>query len=261
MSEKRMTNYTDYLHLEALLEAQQPLSDHPDELHFILIHQIHELWFKLALHHLERACTAMQQDEILEAVRLIGQVSAIFENARHTAEHLHTLPPMAFHQFRQLLAPGSGLQSYQFREIEFLAGLRDKRHVEWVRRQLAKDSHWETVHRRLDEPSIHDVFIELLTRHQVPDIASIYADPPTYPEFYALADTLSILDQTVQRWRYSHIHLVQRTIGAGVMGTGGTTHDYLVSTLQWQLFPELWEARNILSSRFDESQETVSQKG
>jgi tryptophan 2,3-dioxygenase len=249
--------YADYLQLDVLLNAQRPLSDHPDELHFIIIHQVHELWFKLAILHLERARIAMQKDELSGATRLIHQVIGIFENSRQTAEHLHSLPPMAFHQFRQLLAPGSGLQSYQFREIEFLAGLRDPRHINWTQRQLATDDQWKQVAKRLEEPSIAETFDKLIERHPVLDIPTLYAMPHDYPELYSLADALSAFDHQLQRWRYSHIHLVQRTIGSGAIGTAGTTHDYLLSTLKWQLFPSLWDARNELTQRVDRGEISV----
>lgn len=245
------TNYADYLQLPTLLEAQKPLSDHPDELHFIIIHQIHELWFKLALHHLERARTAMQTDDLLEASRLIEQVINIFENARTTVENLHSLPPMAFHQFRELLAPGSGMQSFQFRELEFLVGLRDEQHINWVHRQLAKESHWEQVHRRLDEPSLQDALAEVFVRHHIQDVVDIYANPTQYPQLFQLCEDLSRFDHKILLWRQSHIQLVERTIGAGVMGTGGTTHEYLVATMRKPFFPQLWEARNALTRRIN----------
>jgi len=251
------TNYADYLLLDNLLTAQKPLSSNPDELHFIVIHQIHELWFKLALHHLVRAREAMQSDHLIEASRLIEQVYEIFENLMLTARHLHTLPPMAFHKFRSLLAPGSGLQSYQFREIEFLAGLRDQRHVEWVKRVLAKDSQFETVARRLEEPSLSETFNDVLTRYAIPDVAEIYAHPNQNPDIYRLADALSVLDQRVLDWRVTHIQLVERTIGTGTVGTGGTMHNYLQATLQARFFPDLWEARNVLSQRVDDGVEEV----
>lgn len=243
--------YDEYLKLDVLLAAQQPVSQHPDELHFIIIHQVHELWFKLALLHLERARSAMQIDDLLEAARLIQQVVGIFENARQTALHLHSLPPTAFHRFRQLLAPGSGLQSYQFREIEFLGGARDPRHVQWVKRQLENSQQWERVHRRLEEPSLAETFDAVLTRHHIPEVALIYAEPHQYRNIHALADALSELDHKIQAWRYAHIQLVQRTIGTGTVGTGGTTHDYLLATLKVHLFPSLWAARDRLTSWVD----------
>lgn len=243
------TYYADYLQLDTLLDAQKPLSDVPDELHFIIIHQIHELWFKLALRHMERARAGIQTDDLAQAVRLINQVAAIFENARHTVEHLHSLPPAAFHGFRHLLAPGSGMQSYQFREIEFLGGIRDAEHQKWTAQQLAEDAHWQRVKKRLDEPSLNEAFMALLARAGVDDIAAIYADPAAAPDLYRLCDSLSALEHRVLLWRQSHIQLIERTIGAGVMGTGGTTHDYLQATLRRRFFPALWAARDTLTRR------------
>jgi tryptophan 2,3-dioxygenase len=243
------TNYADYLQLDVLLAAQKPLSEHPDELHFIIVHQVHELWFKLALHHMERACHAVQRDNLLDATRLIEQIIGIFANLRETVENLHTLPPMAFHRFRELLAPGSGMQSYQFREIEFLAGLRHEQHINWTKKQLAASEHWEHVHERLNDPSLYELFLDLVERSEVDDIAALYEHPSKNPELYLLADAMSALDHRVLAWRHSHIQLVERTIGAGVMGTGGTTHEYLQKTMLSPLFPELWEARNILTRR------------
>ncbi len=244
-------NYAEYLALDALLTAQLPMSEHLDELHFIIIHQVHELWFKLAIHYLERVRDAMDADDILEATRLLTQVAGMFENAQQTTQHLHTLPPMAFHRFRLLLAPGSGLQSYQFREIEFLCGLRDERHVKWVQRVLPTNREYESVWGRLQQPSINEAFRALLERHNI-DAASVYATPEEHPALYQLCDVLSVLDQRIIDWRFAHIQLVERTIGTSVTGTGGTMHDYLRSTLDRRLFPELWEARNILSARVNQ---------
>src|SRR4051794_14240543 len=112
LSQPKFTDYADYLQLDILLSAQKPLSDHPDEMHFIVVHQVHELWFKLTIGHLERARDALQADNIIEAIRLIDQVGTVFTSLRYTAEHLHSLPPASFHVFRMLLAPGSGMQSY-----------------------------------------------------------------------------------------------------------------------------------------------------
>jgi len=241
--------YAEYLDLDTLLSAQKPLSDHPDELHFIVIHQIHELWFKLGLHHLERARAALDADDLLEAVRLLDQVIHIIDNSAETARHLHSLPPASFNVFRQLLAPGSGLQSYQFRELEFLLGYRDPKHVEWVRRQLEKTGDWERIAFRVAEPSIAEALDAVLERHGIAEVASIYEQPSDYPQVYLLADTLSRLDHCLLDWRLAHNQLVERTIGVGAIGTGGTTHDYLASRLSVRLFPRLWAARDALTHR------------
>jgi tryptophan 2,3-dioxygenase len=239
--------YAEYLDLDTLLSAQKPLSDHPDELHFIIIHQIHELWFKLALHHLGRARTALDFDELPEAVRLLNQVIHIIENSTQTARHLHSLPPASFAVFRDLLAPGSGLQSYQFRELEFLLGYRDPQHVEWVSRQLEKTGDWTRIAYRVEEPSIADALDGVLERRGVGDVVEIYRTPAAYPLLNMLADTLSRLDHRLLDWRLVHNQLVERTIGVSAVGTGGTTHDYLSSRLNVRLFPRLLAARDDLT--------------
>jgi len=246
------TDYADYLHLDELLSAQHQLSEHPDELHFIIVHQVHELWFKLAVRHLERARAAMQSNNLFEAVRLINQVGAIFSNLRYTVEHLHSLPPQSFHYFRRLLAPGSGMQSFQFREIELLAGRRDERFLKWVRNTLGEPHRWDAIKGRLQETSLAEAFDHLLERRGVRDVSVIYEYPEKHPDLYALADALSVLDHLIVSWRQSHVQLIERTIGAGTTGTGGTTHDYLQAMLQIRLFPKLWEARNQLSQRVEE---------
>lgn len=241
------THYAEYLKLDELLETQQPLSDHPDELHFIIVHQVHELWFKLALHHLDRARDAIQADQIYEAVRLAGQVVEIIDNLIGAVEHLQSLPPTSFHIFRHLLAPGSGLQSYQFRELEFLIGRRDPSHIEWVRRVLARDDHRSQVERRLEKPSLAETLDDLRCRRQLSDYSAVYQQPAAHPDLYALCEACSVLDQRITRWRFAHIQLAERTIGAGTTGTGGTTFDYLANTLNVRLFPALWAARDTLT--------------
>lgn len=253
MTAPSSTTYADYLKLEDLLTAQAPLTDHPDELHFIVVHQVHELWFKLALHHLSRARESLHAGALPEAIRLLEQVSAIFSNLTAAVEHLQSLPPNAFHRFRRFLAPGSGLQSYQFRAIEFALGMRDPEHITWVQHVLVKQGTWDAVAPVLEQLSLADAFAEQLDQHDVTDLADIYAQPDAYPSLYALCETLSVLDQQMTRWRFSHIQLVERTIGTGAVGTGGTTHDYLAHTLRTRAFPTLWAARDTLTARINQA--------
>ncbi|GAB4473918.1 MAG: tryptophan 2,3-dioxygenase family protein [Anaerolineae bacterium] len=248
-SDHKGLNYAEYLRLEDILGAQHMQSDEPDELQFIIIHQVHELWFKLALNYLERVRDALQGDRIAEAVRLLGQVTLVFDNTLTTVEQLHTLPPAAFQRFRSLLAPGSGLQSYQFREIELLCGLRDEQYVDWIRRQLGKAGYWGRIAFRLDEPSVYDAFLALLARRGMEDVVDLYATPDSQPDLYLLVEALSALEHRILAWRYSHIQLVERTIGSQAVGTGGTLNDYLQATLRLRLFPCLWEARAELTHR------------
>lgn len=251
-SEPGQTFYADYLDLDTLLAAQHPLSDHPDELHFIIVHQVHELWFKLATHQMRQARIAIQDDLILEAVRRLGQIAATFRSLCAAVEHLHTLPPASFHVFRMMLAPGSGMQSFQFREIEVMAGRRDERYLKWVRNTVSEEDHWLRIKARLDEPSLMDAFEALLAARSVPDAAAVYERMDALPDLHALADALSALDHAIVTWRSSHIQLIERTIGAGTTGTGGMQHDYLQQMVQVRLFPALWEARNELSRRVEE---------
>jgi tryptophan 2,3-dioxygenase len=243
--------YADYLKLDDLLVAQHTLSDQPDEMQFIIVHQVHELWFKLALHQLTRTRESMRTDDLLSAVRLSNQVIDIFRSLIGATEQLHSLPPLSFHAFRRFLAAGSGMQSFQFREIEFLLGRRDPKYLAWVDNLLAKDRHLDQIKMRLAEPSLAETLDQVLIRHNIPDFATVYAHPERCAEVYALADALSVLEQCIIRWRYAHIQLVERTIGAGTIGTGGTSHDYLQQAAQTRFFPALWEARNELARRVD----------
>ncbi len=250
-----ITHYAEYLKLDQLLALQQPLSTSQDELHFITVHQIHELWFKLAIHHLTRARDALDAGRPTEAARLIGQVTEIFENLRTTARHLHSLPPAAFHTFRHLLAPASGMQSFQFREIELIAGRRDPDFLHWVRNTFPRPEDWATAERHLAQPSLAARFEALVARCGVPDLVALYGHPERWPELVALADALSAFEHGVMLWRQVHIQLIERTIGAGTVGTGGTTHDYLQRAAQVRFFPALWEARNELSRRVEAEEE------
>lgn len=244
-------NYADYLKLDRLLSAQEPQSDHPDELQFIVIHQVHELWFKLMISSLLRLRDNLGAGDLMESLRLVGQIRVIFENLTGTVQQLHSLPPGSFHQFRALLAPGSGLQSYQFREVEFICGLRDERHIAWVKSQLQKAGGWEYAERHLAHPSLNDLVEGLFKAQGFEDVAELYLDPGKAPELYALVEALAELEHRVLSWRFGHIQLVERTIGFATMGTGGTMNDYLQASLRLRLFPALWEGRNTLSKRFD----------
>ncbi|MEO1173174.1 MAG: tryptophan 2,3-dioxygenase family protein [Myxococcota bacterium] len=121
----RAENYSSYLKIEELLELQHTVTDAHDELQFIIVHQSFELWFKLALYELESARAAIQANEVRRAVHLLKRVEAIFRNMLPSFDVLETMRPSDFLQFREALKPASGLQSFQFREVEFLCGLRD----------------------------------------------------------------------------------------------------------------------------------------
>ncbi len=241
-------NYAEYLELDKLLDAQHPQSDHPDELQFIVIHQVHELWFKLGIDYLVRARKDLEKGNLAEATRLLQQAIIVFRNTLTTVEQLHTLPPAAFHQFRALLAPGSGLQSHQFREVEFICGYRDPAHVEWVRKKLSKIGTWDQVAGWLNQPSINEVFTAMMTGRGIESIADLYAHPNPYTDVYFIAEALAELEHAILKWRFSHVQLVERTIGI-TTGTGGTPNEYLQMSLRIRLFPALWEGRSELTRR------------
>jgi tryptophan 2,3-dioxygenase len=136
-----------------------------------------------------------------------------------------------------------------------LLGNRAEKHIAWIRNLFAKDSHLVQIMARLDEPSVADALAEALPKMGIADFATLYAHPERYPDLYGLADVLSVLEHQVILWRMSHIQLVERTIGAATIGTGGTAHDYLQRAAQTRFFPALWEARNELSRRVDEGRD------
>lgn len=237
-------DYHQYLLLDELLEAQQPVSTHPDELEFIIVHQVHELWFKLAINYLERAQEALHFAKVREATHLLGRATSVLKNTVETNRHLHALPPASFSAFRDLLAPGSGLQSFQFREIEFICGLRSEHHIRWIERTAPSDAIYKRIKERLQTPSLRELLHTLLKYHQVESIAEVYTMMDLHRDLYHLCESLSELDHRLLDWRYTHVQLVERTLGTAPVGTGGTTHDYLRKTLESRCFPELWESRN-----------------
>lgn len=247
----QITHYAEYLRLDQLLGSQQPLSESQDELHFITIHQIHELWFKLAIYHLKRACDAVDADQPTEATRLIAQVTEIFQNLQTTARHLNSMPPASFHAFRHLLSPASGMQSFQFREIELIAGRRDPAFLAWVQKTFPRAQDWAIAEKHLAESSLAERLDALVERSGVADLATLYSSPDRWPEVYALAEALSVFEHTVSLWRQMHMQLIERTIGAGTTGTGGMDNSYLQRASQTRFFPKLWEARNELSRRVE----------
>lgn len=254
--------YGDYLKVPELLQLQVCLSEpaHHDELQFIIVHQVYELWFKLILHELDEALARLQHDDVRTAIRLMRRVVAIQKVLVQQIDVLETMRPVDFLGFRNNLKPASGFQSWQFREIEFLAGCKDAaflHHHEGDPVALAR------LRRRWDEPSLRDVFFELLRRRGfelppgsrfeadaqqrcVEQLLRILAEPDRYDELYQLCDVIIEFDEHVALWRDRHVRMVERMIGKKT-GTGGSEGVlYLQSTLDKKFFPELWEARTAL---------------
>ncbi len=252
-AEHGLLTYGSYLKIPELLSLQQLRSDPPvhDELLFIVVHQAYELWFKQLIFELEAARDAMVADRPGRARHLLARVTAIERVLIEHIEVLQTMAPQDFLEFRAVLAPASGFQSAQFRELEFLSGLKDPRFL----RDLATGSaEHERLARRLGEPTLWDAFVVQLETHGFPmpeddaeaRVASLVAMANERGEMFAVSEGLLDHDEALVRWRYLHVLMVEREIGAK-RGTGGSSGvGYLRSTLDKRCFPELWGLRSHL---------------
>jgi aminocarboxymuconate-semialdehyde decarboxylase len=263
--------YSSYLKIPELLELQRPQStpEHHDELLFIIVHQTYELWFKELLHDLDAVVANLQaagtnpasRDEVYEAARLLRRCTEITRVLVEQFTILETMLPTHFLAFRDKLEPASGFQSEQFRELEFLCGLKDEKMLRY--HKPTPEAHAQ-LERRLHEPSLHDVFFEALralgklaalpegaTERERFDararaVQSLYQDDRHHRDWIDVCERLTEFDELVVSWRLRHIQLVERTIGVN-MGTGGSAGaSYLKLTLEKKFFPELWEARTLL---------------
>jgi tryptophan 2,3-dioxygenase len=247
-------SYGSYLHLPELLEQQVLLSDPPvhDELLFITVHQVCELWFKQCLHELETARDGLLDGQAYEPRRALTRVHSIAQILIAQVVVLETMTPQDFLAFRSLLAPASGFQSVQFREIEFLSGARDAAYVDRLRQASPQER--ERLERRLQEPSLWDGFLALLALrgfavHTGPERrASLLelARDRAHAELWELAEALLTHDALASQWRARHVDMVERQIGTKA-GTGGSSGAaYLRSRLPLRYYPELWELRSHL---------------
>ncbi|WP_274627202.1 tryptophan 2,3-dioxygenase [Arvimicrobium flavum] len=265
MSFEGRMSYADYLHLEKILNAQEPLSTAHDELLFIIQHQTSELWMKLAIHEIRSAKKAIGEDRLQPAFKMLTRVARIFEQLNNAWDVLRTMTPSEYTEFRGALGQSSGFQSGQYRAIEFMAGnrnlamLKPHEHVPEVIEKL------EAI---LAEPSLYDEALMLLARNGF-DIGAdagrtewrgtraendavrgawreIYRDPVHHWELYELAEKLVDFEDYFRRWRFNHVTTVERIIGLK-RGTGGTAGvSYLRKMLEVVLFPELWNLRTEL---------------
>jgi len=241
--EGRKLSYGSYLKIAELLDLQQGLSEEHDELLFIVAHQVYELWFKVVLDELEATRDRIGRDDIFFARHHLRRVHAVERLLVGQLEVLETMSPQDFLAFRSQLAPASGFQSVQFREIEFLSGLKDPK---FLTRVEAGPDEMTRLRRRLDEPSVADAFHGLLERRGSPTLLEIYRDRARYGDLFDLCEALLDHDESFAHWRARHVLMVEREIGSKP-GTGGSSGaQYLRSTLDKRFYPDLWEVRSQL---------------
>ncbi len=263
--------YGSYLQLERLLSAQTLESDPVahDELLFITIHQVYELWFKQLLHEATAARDARlsapaggparaagqrtEQDRLWWAQHLLGRMHVIERVLVQQVDVLETMTPQDFLQFRQTLAPASGFQSVQFRELEFLSGAKDPSFVERFKGLTPEET--QRLRVRLEEPTLWDAFVHVLDHRGLPvgddvqvteSVRRAAHDRASYADVWALAEALLQHDELAAAWRARHVVMVERMIGTKT-GTGGSTGaHYLRSRLDLRYYPLLWELRSHL---------------
>jgi tryptophan 2,3-dioxygenase len=246
--------YADYLKLDELLSAQQPLSGLHDEMLFIVIHQTKELWLKQMLHELGFAIGLVEQDRFAPAYKALARVGRIQSVMTLSWDVLSTLTPVDYLKFRDVLGTSSGFQSAQFREFEYRLGLKDEA---YLKHYSADSEQHARLRQALDEPSLREASHSALERagfdlgdRSDPAIASawlqVYRDSDRWFELYQLAEKLLDVDDALAGWRHKHVLTVERIIG-NKPGTGGSAGaSYLRSTLDKRAFPELWALRTDL---------------
>ena len=263
-NENRLT-YGGYLRVRELISLQSLHSDppHHDETLFIIIHQVYELWFKQLLHEVDTIIKRLNEDQTLAAHRLLRRCIEIEQVLVNQVGVLETMTPMDFLAFRDHLRPASGFQSYQFRELEILSGLKDARYLKNYAPGTQEHARLEA---RLNQPSLGDAFYSMLRRRgfdlpagsndgegrdaareqRIRELMRIYERADHHYDLFLLAESLIEYDEMFLLWRLRHVKMVERMIGSKT-GTGGSEGaNYLKKTVERNFFPELWELRNYL---------------
>ncbi|WP_336824066.1 tryptophan 2,3-dioxygenase [Sporosarcina sp. USHLN248] len=257
--------YGEYLNLEQVLSSQTRQSGHHDEMLFIIIHQVSELWMKLILHELNTAIDLIDKDELPEAFKMLARVSRVQTQIIQAWDVLSTLTPAEYMEFRDHLGRASGFQSYQNRLIEFALGYKQPHIMKIYEKDPALAKELKAAY---DAPGIYDVAINALHKNSFPinpellnrDFSVTYKGDPTvaaawlevyrnvdqYWDLYQLAEKLVDIEDSHQQWRFRHMKTVERIIGFKT-GTGGSSGvNYLKSVLDHRFFPELWDVRTKL---------------
>ena len=259
-----MPTYGEYLKIDELLALQQPLSRAPehDEMLFIVIHQVYELWFKEILHEVDYLQELLSRNEGIRAGHTLKRVLTILKVMVAQLDILETMTPLEFLSFRARLEAASGFQSDQFRQVEFVLGAKSDAAI--ARFPEGSRAH-DALTRRYHAPTLWDAFLHYLARegYRVPDallsrditarpeasvetqniLIDVYRSDPKNAE---LCERLVDLDEGIQEWRYRHVKMVERTIGAKRGSGGSSGAAYLATTLARPLFPDLWEIRGHL---------------
>lgn len=255
-------SYGGYLHLDKVLSAQHPRSEHHDEMLFITIHQVSEIWLKLVLHELGAANHSIREDRVGPAFKMLSRVKHVQQQLTQAWDVLSTLTPADYASFRESLGSSSGFQSHQYRLVEFALGNKNAAMIEVHRHD---PNLYGTMQTALATPSFYDECLRLLSRrgfdiptsHTERDFRepyqpsdeveaawlAIYADTNAHWELYELAEKLVDIEDSFQQWRFRHMKTVERIIGHK-RGTGGTSGvSYLKKALDLRFFPELWHVR------------------
>jgi tryptophan 2,3-dioxygenase len=259
------TTYGGYLDLEHLLAAQHPVSDHHDELLFVIIHQTKELWLKQIIHELQFSLRLIGEDRLSEVHKSLSRVSRIQTVMTLSWDILSTLTPADYSSFRHVLGGSSGFQSAQFREFEYLLGLKDGAHLRFqdegsapyaaLLASLHRPSLWDEANRALARAGM-ELPPEIVERDWSRPYAAnaaveaawveVYRGTERWWPFYQLAEKLVDIDDALATWRHKHVVTVERIIGLK-RGTGGTAGvGYLQTTVGKRAFPELWSLRTSL---------------
>lgn len=262
---KNDMTYGEYLSLEHILSNQNRLSNHHDEMLFIIIHQVSELWMKLIIHELQGAIEAIQRNELQPSFKMLARVSKIQIQIIQAWDVLATMTPAEYLQFRDSLGKASGFQSYQYRLIEFALGYKTPHILKIYEKDQAI---LDMLQKASKAPSIYDVSIQALARAGLPinealltrdfsvvyggddSVAAawetVYKNVDKYWDLYQLAEKLVDIEDSLQTWRFKHMKTVERIIGFKI-GTGGSSGvNYLRQVLDHRFFPELWDLRTTL---------------
>jgi len=260
----RNSDYTAYLQLDSLLDAQHPLSDppHHDEMLFIIQHQVTELWIKLIIHEIEAALRSIRQDDLSPAVKNLARVKHIQNQAYNQWTVLDTLTPSEYAEFRDVFATASGFQSPQYRLLEFILGNKSHSILKYYRHQEEWSARLQVA---LHAPSLFDEFLRYLARRQLPIphtsverdfstlreeepavvavLKTIYEDPDKYWSEYEMCEALMDIGNNFQFWRFHHMKTVERIIGHKKGSGGSSGVSFLKKALDIEFFPELISVR------------------